>query len=56
MFGLTLGLALIVLLSIVVGLWAKNRTVRMAAWGMAAVVVICYILFVIFALPRMLPR
>ncbi len=56
MFGLTLGLAFIVLLSIAVGLWAKNRTVRIAVWSMGAIVVIAYALFVVLALPRMLQR
>jgi hypothetical protein len=54
--SLTSVLALVVLLSMAVGLFAKNRTVRTAAWCVGGIVVLSVVLFVVFVVPRLLQR
>jgi len=49
-------LALVVLLSIAIGVFARNRTVRIAAWCVGGVVVLSFVLFVVFVVPRLLQR
>jgi hypothetical protein len=56
MLGITSVLATIVLAGIVVGICAKNRTVRIVAWCVSGICVLGFVLFVVFALPRLLQR
>ena len=56
MMGLTGLLAVVVLACILIGLCAKNRAVRLAAWCAAGALVLAFVFFIFFALPRMLPR
>jgi len=54
--GLTGLLAVVVLACIIIGICAKNRAVRLTAWCVAGAIVLAFVLFILFALPRMLPR
>ena len=54
--GLTGVLAVVVLACIIIGMCAKNRAVRITAWCVAGVCALAFVLFILFALPRILPR
>lgn len=54
--GLTGLLAVVVSACIIIGFCAKRRVVRLAAWCVAGTLVLAFVLFIFFALPRILPR
>ncbi len=49
-------LAVVVLACVVTGICAKNRAVRLTAWCAAGALALVFVLFILFALPRILPR
>ena len=56
MLSITSVLTIVVIVSIIVGIFAKKRIVRVAAWCVAGICIIGYVLFVVFVLPHLLQR
>jgi hypothetical protein len=56
MLSITSVLAIVVIVSIVTGIFVKKKIVRVAAWCVAGICVIGYVLFVVLIVPHLLQR
>ncbi len=56
MLSITSVLAIVVIVCIIAGIFVKKKIVRVAAWCVAGICVIGYVIFVVFIGPHLLQR